>query len=126
MEDVGFDGQRTPKGSTVDLLASMADTEFKFGIEVTGINDAIKKKSNKIGQAVAFLQQREGSEKPLILANTYNDQPVAARPVPSFTEEALALMSPMGIVGLTTAPRYETWKAITPGNRGFPSFDQTR
>ena len=124
LEDVGFDVERTPKGSTVDLLASMADTEFKFGIEVTGINDAIKKKSNKIGQAVAFLQQREGSEKPLILANTYNDQPVAARPVTSFTEEALALMSPMGIVGLTTATLYETWKAIKAGNLDVASFAQ--
>ena len=122
LEDVGFDVQRTPKGSTVDLLAGIAGTDLEFGIEITGINDAIKKKSNKIGQALAFLQQRDGSEKPVILANTYNDQPPQSRPMPAFTDEAVSLMSPMGIVGLTTVTLYEAWKQIKAGSLDVRTF----
>jgi hypothetical protein len=114
--ELGFQVSRTPKGSTVDRLVKLPGTDIAFGVEITGLNDAIKKRSNKITQALAFLQEREGNERPIILANTYNDRPLTDRAsLEDFTREALDLMTPNGIVGMTTLTLYEIWKAVTYG-----------
>ena len=113
LEDLGLEVQRMPKGSTVDRIVKMPGTDNVFGFEITGINEAIKKKSNKIGQALTFLHEREGAEKPVILACTFNDRPLQERGTePDFTEEALGLMQPMGVVGMTIHTLYEIWKAV--------------
>jgi len=114
--ELGLEVSRTPKGSTVDRLVKLPGTDIAFGVEITGLNDAIKKRSNKITQALAFLQEREGNERPIILANTYNDRPLTDRAsLEDFTGEALDLMTPNGIVGMTTLTLYEIWKAATYG-----------
>jgi hypothetical protein len=113
LEDLGFQVTRTPKGATVDRVAGLPDSTARFGLEITGLNEAIKKKSNKIGQALHFLQQREGSEKAVIVANTFKDRPLQGRgKEPDFTEDALDLMRPLGIVAMTTLSLYEIWKAV--------------
>jgi len=123
LEDLGFQVTRTPKGATIDRIAGLADSSVRFGLEITGLNEAIKKKSNKITQALSFLQHREGTEKPVILANTFNDRPLEERSKEAdFTEDALDLMRPNGIVGMTTATLYEIWKAVNYGGADIKSI----
>ncbi|MDP2948154.1 MAG: hypothetical protein Q8P22_01275 [Chloroflexota bacterium] len=113
LEDLGLEVHRTPKGSTIDRLVRLPQSDVAFGVEITGLNDAIKKKSNKITQALTFLQEREGSERPVIIANTFNDLPLEERAQKEhFTPEALALLKPSGIAALTTVTLYEIWKAV--------------
>ena len=125
LEELGFQVSRTPKGATVDRIAVLSGSDVSFGLEITGLNEAIKKKSNKIGQALSFLQHREGTEKPVILANTFNDRPLEERSREAdFTEDALDLMRPNGIVGMTTATLYEIWKAVNYGGADIKSIAQ--
>jgi hypothetical protein len=125
LEALGFQVTRTPKGATIDRIAGLADSSVRFGLEITGLNEAIKKKSNKITQALSFLQHREGTEKPVILANTFNDRPLEERSKEAdFTEDALDLMRPNGIVGMTTATLYEIWKAVNYGGADIKSIAQ--
>lgn len=123
LEDMGLEVHRTPKGSTVDRMVRVPGTDLTFGFEITGLNEAIKKRSNKIGQALTFLQEREGAEKPAILANTFNDRPLEERgKEPDFTQDALDLMAPNGIVGMTTLSLYEIWKAVKYGGASINSI----
>lgn len=125
LEDLGFQVTRTPKGATIDRIADLPDSSVRFGLEITGLNEAIKKKSNKITQALSFLQHREGTEKPVILANTFNDRPLEERSKEAdFTEDALDLMRPNGIVGMTTATLYEIWKAVNYGGADIKPIAQ--
>ena len=125
LEALGFQVTRTPKGATIDRIAGLADPSVRFGLEITGLNEAIKKKSNKITQALSFLQHREGTEKPVILANTFNDRPLEERSNEAdFTQDALDLMRPNGIVGMTTATLYEIWKAVNYGGADVKSIAQ--
>jgi len=125
LEALGFQVTRTPKGATIDRIAGLADSSVRFGLEITGLNEAIKKKSNKITQALSFLQHREGTEKPVILANTFNDRPLEERSKEAdFTDDALDLMRPNGIVGMTTATLYEIWKAVNYGGADIKSIAQ--
>ena len=123
LEDLGFQVSRTPKGATIDRIAVLPGPDVGFGLEITGLNEAIKKKSNKIGQALAFLQQREGAEKPVILANTFNDRAPSERGKEAdFTQDALELPQPNGIVGMTTVSLYEIWKAVKYGAADIKSI----
>jgi hypothetical protein len=123
LEDLGLEVQRTPKGSTVDRIVRIPAKGLTFGVEITGLNEAIKKRSNKIGQALTFLQEREGAEKPIILANTFNDRVLQERgKEPDFTQDALDLMRPNGIVGLTTVSLYEIWKSVKYGGADVNSI----
>jgi hypothetical protein len=107
--EMGCEGRRTQKGATVDILATVPDTEIRFGIEVTGTNEAIKKSSNKFQQAVQFIQEREDErEKVLIVANAHNATPRKERPE-AFTPEIASLLSKMGITGITTEAIYHQW-----------------
>jgi hypothetical protein len=125
LEDLGFEVTRTPKGATIDRIAGLPHSTARFGLEITGLNEGIKKKSNKITQALSFLQHREGTEKPVILANTFNDLPLEERTKETdFTEDALDLMQPNGIVGMTTATLYEIWKAVSYGGADIESIAQ--
>lgn len=88
-----------------------------LGIEVTGLNEAIKKRSNKLAQALTFIQQSEGATKAVILANTYNDTPLPERDeLKHFTKDAINLMAGIGIVGLTTVDLYRIWRDVKYGD----------
>jgi hypothetical protein len=123
LEDMGLEVHRTPKGSTVDRMVRVPGTDLTFGFEITGLNEPIKKRSNKITQALAFLQERDASEKPVILANTFNDRSLQERgKEPDFTQDAVDLMRPYGIVGITTVSLYEIWKAMKYGGADVNSI----
>lgn len=113
LSEVGLDARKTEKGATVDLILPYPAKDLEIGIEVTGLNTAIKKDSNKFNQAFEYLQHCEGDCKALILANTYNDAtPSERRALDDFTKQAVDIMKPMGIVGLTTMGLYRIWKAV--------------
>ncbi len=105
--------EKTEKGATVDLVLSYAPKNLQVGIEVTGITDNIKKNSNKLTQAMVFLQQATGPGKAVILANVYRDLPVSQREeLESFTSDAAQFMTQAGIVGVTTIDLYRIWQDV--------------
>lgn len=110
-ETLGLKATKTQKGATVDLIVEVPNTNLIFGIEITGTNDAIKKDSNKLTQALTFEQQKSGEEKTLILANTFNDKPIKERQTENFTPQAVQLMTRNLITGLTTYDLYKIWEA---------------
>jgi hypothetical protein len=111
---LGLNPEKTQKGATVDLVVRYPPKKLQVGIEVTGIKDNIKKDSNKLTQAITFLQQATGPSKAVILANTYRHLPISQRQgLDSFTADATRLMAPLGIVGLTTVDLYRIWQDAT-------------
>jgi hypothetical protein len=111
---LGLNPEKTQRGATVDLVLQYAPKTLQVGIEVTGTRDNIKKNSNKLTQAMAFLQQATGPSKAVILANTYRDLPISQREeLEGFTADAARFMAPPGIVGLTTADLYRIWQDVT-------------
>lgn len=111
LESLGLKVTRTKKGSTIDLILEVPDTEMIFGFEITGTNEPIKKNSNKLTQALTFEQRKKGKEKTIILANTFNDKPIKERGSENFTPEAVDFMKRNLITGLTTFDLYKIWKA---------------
>jgi hypothetical protein len=67
------------KGFTVDILAETPDGTKKFGIEVTGCNEAIKKESKKLTQILGFDMKKEHNEKTILIANTFKNIPIEER-----------------------------------------------
>jgi len=112
LKDIGFAVEKTPKGFTVDLIGEYPEVG-KFAIEVTGLNDAVKKKTNKINQAISFIQEHQDKERVVILANTFNDLPPEERlKKEQFSTDALKIMTGLEIVGMTCVDLYDMWKAI--------------
>ena len=60
---LGLDAEPTEPGFTVDITARTRDGSRRFGIEVTGIEEGIKKSSNKLTQVMAFEQKKDDDEK---------------------------------------------------------------
>jgi hypothetical protein len=97
----GLKAEKTEKGATIDVLAWVPDNSCRFGIEVTGINDSIKKSSNKLTQILQFEQNREPKDKGILLANTYNQTPISDRPPENFTGPAAEFLRPHPILLMT-------------------------
>lgn len=117
LTDMDLPAQKTEKGETVDLIVERAPMGLQMGIEVTGLNGKIDKRSGKINQALAYLQECDDPCKAVILANTHNDTPLSDRTEKEhFTKPAENLMKGMGIVGLTTMELYRIWKDVTSGD----------
>jgi len=99
---LGMEAERTDPGFTIDVLSSNSDKSINLGVEVTGINDAIKKKSPKLSQAYRFEQIKENNEKIIILANTFNDLPIEERSTKvSFTKEVLEILKGQSVLLMT-------------------------
>jgi len=112
-QDMGLKPEKTEKSATIDLLLEVPDTEMKFGIEITGTNESIRKGSKKINQAFTFQQYKPGNEKTIILANTYSSKPISEREkLVHFTDDAVKLLTPLSIVGMTTYSLYLIWKEV--------------
>ncbi len=117
LKDMGFEASKTEKGFTVDIIARLNEVGV-FAFEITGINDAVKKKSNKITQAFSFLQEHHQGEKIVILANTFNDIPPKEREQKEhFTEEVTKLIQPQGFVGMTCFDLYRIWRDVRFGGK---------
>jgi len=69
----------TEKGFTVDILAKTEDGSKKFGFEVTGCTEGIKKDSKKLTQVLDFERIKEHNEKTILVANTFKNVPIEER-----------------------------------------------
>jgi hypothetical protein len=108
LEDLGLNCSKTVKGATVDLLADYPSGELKFSFEVTGINDAIKKGTKKLGQALTRLGEKDDEERVVIVANAHNTIPINERSE-AFTPELRKLLEQAGVVAVTTEQLYRVW-----------------
>lgn len=106
----GLQTQRTEKGFTVDVTAQTQDGSRKFGFEITGISEAIKKSSKKLIQVVDFERIKENNEKTILVANTYNTTPIPERKSKeNFTIDAVDFLKPFPILLMTA---YDLYKMI--------------
>jgi hypothetical protein len=109
---LGLQVEKTLEGATVDRIVSLPESGLTFGLEITGTNGKINKSHRKISQALAFIQQRQGNEKGLLIANTYCDRPLGERTGQEhFTPEATDLLTGLKFVAMTTVDLYNIWKS---------------
>jgi|GEM_PF-1587325 len=108
---LGYDPRLTRKGRTYDITVTL-DENRRLLIEVTGIEGAIKKNSNKINQALQTVQQEQGeADRVVIAANAHRLIPLAERTsVEIVTEDALALIAGMKVNLVTTATLFQIWR----------------
>ncbi len=99
---LGLKAELADRGATIDVLAETQDGTRKFGIEVTGTTEGIKKKSNKLGQVVEFERIKEHDEKTILLANTFKATPIAERTGKEhFTRPAVDFLTPYPVMMMT-------------------------
>lgn len=79
LELLGLRAESTPLGFTADILAETRDGSKKFGFEVTGTTEAIKKDSKKLTQLLEFERIKEHNEKTVLVANTFKHLPILER-----------------------------------------------
>lgn len=96
-----LDARRTDPGANIDVYAETYDQRHKFGIEVTGINGAVKKESKKLTQLSEFDRIKEGDEKPVLVATTFNRLPLSERGQDDFTREVVNYFSDRNILLMT-------------------------
>jgi hypothetical protein len=72
---LGLKALRMAPGANIDIRASDAEERRRFGIEVTGIKGNIGKRSRKLSQLFQFEQERDDSEKGILVAGTHNTRP---------------------------------------------------
>jgi hypothetical protein len=113
-----LEAERTEPGFTADVRAKTQDGTRKFGIEVTGINGPIKKKSNKLTQVMAFEQIKEDDEKTVLLANTHNTTPISHRKdLEDFTQPVLDFLGRHPILLMTGWDLYRMVGDVISGSR---------
>ena len=64
---MGLVTESAEPGFTADILAETKDNMKKFGFEVTGTTEAIKKESKKLTQLLEFERIKECNEKTILL-----------------------------------------------------------
>lgn len=98
----GLEAMHTPKGFTADILAQTPNGEMRFGFEVTGLTDAIKKQSKKLTQVLEFERIKENNEKTILVATTHNLTPISQRQgLEDFTQPVLDFLSRHPILLMT-------------------------
>ncbi|MBU0718629.1 MAG: hypothetical protein KJ749_10310 [Planctomycetes bacterium] len=99
---LGLTAELAERGATIDVLAETQDGARKFGFEVTGTPEGIKKKSNKLGQVVEFERIKEHNEKTILLANTFKATTVVERGgMEHFTQPAVDFLRPYPVLMMT-------------------------
>lgn len=102
-----LDVNKTEHGFTADILAKTVDGSANFGIEVTGIENAIRKKSEKLTQVLEFERIKENNEKTILIANTHRKLPVDKRKeLDDFTLDVVNFLSPYPILLMTGLDLY--------------------
>jgi len=115
---LGLDAEPTEPGFTVDITARTRDGSRRFGIEVTGIEEGIKKSSSKLTQVMAFEQKKDDDEKTILLANTYRGTAIVERKdLEHFTPQALNFLKPYPVLVMTTCDLYRMVGDILEGRR---------
>lgn len=77
----------------------------------------INNKDRKVGQAITYAGEKQENEKIILLANTYREQAVSARPKESFTPQAIKIVVPFDVCLVTGVALHNYWKAIIEGRK---------
>ena len=110
---IGLNANKTEKGFTVDVLAETPNQEKKFGLEITGINEAVKKNSRKLTQVMDFERIKEHDEKTILLVNTHNTTPIAERAkLENFTQPVIDFLGRHPILMMTSLDLYRMIKDV--------------
>jgi len=110
---LGLRAEKAEKGFTVDVFAETVNEDKKFGFEITGINEAVKKSSNKLTQVLEFERIKEHGEKTILLANTHNGSPIPERArLESFTQPVVDFLSKHSILLMTSLDLYRMIKDV--------------
>ena len=109
--------EKTAKGATVDIFAFNTDRSIQLGIEVTGTNEAIKKKSNKLTQVMEFERTKADRDKTILLANTHNQTPVDRRPSKNFTNDVVKYLGSHPILLMTGYDLYRLVQDVIAGDK---------
>lgn len=106
---IGLDAQPTKQRATYDLTVPLA--QGRLLVEITGIEGQIVKKSNKIAQVLATLQEfARGGDRVVIALNAYRLKSLADRAgLELLTPEALDLVRKLNAVVLRTSDLYKIW-----------------
>lgn len=115
---LGLEAEKTEPGFTIDILARTKDGNCKFGIEVTGLSEAIKKENKRLTQLVEFERIKEHGEKTILIANTHNILPIAEREnLESFTRPVIDFLRPFPILLMTSYDLYQMVKDLLNGSK---------
>jgi len=117
LECLNLRAEKTERAATIDVKASSNDMKFRFGIEVTGLNEAIKKRSNKLTQVLQFEQDKDDAEKTILLANTYNQRRVSERTGENFTDDAARFLAPHPVLMMTGYDLYRLIVDVRSGTK---------
>jgi hypothetical protein len=115
----GLEAERTQKGFTADILAQTSDGKMKFGFEVTGTSDSIKKQSKKLTQVLEFERIKENNEKTVLVATTHNSTPISERKgLEDFTQPVLDFLGRHPILLMTGWDLYRLVRDVLDDSRG--------
>lgn len=118
LKQIGLKTERTAPGFTVDILAETIDGLKKFGFEVTGTTEAIKKESKKLTQLIDFERIKKHGEKTILIANTYKNIPIPDRKDnENFTQQVVDFLSPFKILMMTSWDIYRIIEKIINGEK---------
>ena len=100
---LGLMAEKTKPGFPTDIIAHTPDEKHYFGIEVTGINDALKRDSKKITQLISFEQIKENDEKLVLIANTFRNLPIDQRlDKEDFSPDSIKFLEKFDVLLMTT------------------------
>lgn len=104
---MGLRAQEAPKSFTADIFAETQDGSRKFGLEVTGVDGSIVKRSVKLTQVLEFERIKEHQEKTILIANTHNAKPIPKREgLEDFTQPVVDFLSHHPILLMTSLDLY--------------------
>ena len=99
---LGMKAEPTAQGFTADILAETKGGSKKFGFEVTGTTEAIKKDSKKLTQLLEFERIKEQNEKTILVANTFKNLPISERKgKENFTQQVIDFLGRFPILLMT-------------------------
>jgi len=118
LEALGLRARLAERGATVDVLAESQDGSKRFGVEVTGTPEGIKKKSNKLTQVVDFERIKENNEKTILLANTFKVISIPERDGKEhFTQPAVDFLKSFPVLLMTGWDLYRMVGDVREGKR---------
>lgn len=108
-----LNANKAEKSFTVDVFAETNDKEKKFGFEITGINESVKKSSRKLTQVLEFERIKEHGEKTILLVNSHNGTPITERAnLENFTQPVIDFLGRHPILMMTSLDLYRMIKDV--------------
>jgi len=113
----GLEAEKTERSANIDMLAWNEDKSRRFGLEITGLNESVKKANNKLIQIMQFVQTKDDNEKAILVANTFRQTPVTQRPDESFTPPAVQFLGAHPVLMMTGYDLYRLVQDVIGGKR---------